>query len=361
MKPKIIAFYLPQYHPTTNNDKWWGKGFTEWTNVCKARPLFRGHYQPHVPADLGFYDLRMPEAREAQADLAKNFGIYGFCYYHYWFDDNKLELEKPMEDVLKLGKPDFPFMACWANESWHAKFWGIDGVSSKITLSEQKYGENAEIVSHFNYMLPFFKDNRYIKKNNKPVFMIYRALEIDYIVKFMQIWKKLAQENGFDGVFFIGQTTINTDRESKQIIDLGYDAASTVRYNDFLEERSIIHKTLYNIYRRFSRTPLNYDYNKIYKKLTSEKDSADKIIPTIIPNWDHTPRSGRMGNLLTNSTPQNFRKHLAYLKSILEKKNEKEPFVFLKSWNEWGEGNHVEPDLKYGLGYLEAIKDFVDE
>ena len=162
-RPRIIVYYLPQYHPTPDNDKWWGKGFTEWTNVGKAKPLFRGHYQPKGPADLGYYDLRLPEVRAAQVELAKEAGIDGFCYYHYWFGGGKQELELPFNEVLRTGEPDFPFCLCWANEPWHAKFWNMDGTVSKRTLIDQQYGNEEEWKLHFEHVLPAFKDKRYIK------------------------------------------------------------------------------------------------------------------------------------------------------------------------------------------------------
>ena len=172
---KVIAFYLPQYHPTPHNNEWWGEGFTEWTNVAKAPKLFWGHYQPKVPADLGFYDLRIPEVREKQAELAKYAGVDGFCYYHYWFGNGRVELETPFNEVLKTGKPDFPFCLCWANETWSRKFWNKDGnVAQSTTLAEQTYPGMDDIISHFMNVLPAFKDPRYIKQDGMPVFMIYR-------------------------------------------------------------------------------------------------------------------------------------------------------------------------------------------
>ena len=166
---RVIAFYLPQFHPTSTNDKWWGKGFTEWTNVCKARPLFRGHYQPHIPADLGFYDLRLEETRIAQAKMAREYGIEGFCYYHYWFGNGKRELERPFQDVFESGKPDFPFMLFWANQSWHTKHWSRDKVATKEPIIEQRYEGEEDYTMHFYSLLPVFKDPRYIKVDNKPV------------------------------------------------------------------------------------------------------------------------------------------------------------------------------------------------
>ena len=176
-KVRVIAFYLPQYHPTLDNDTWWGKGFTEWTNVGKAKPLFRGHYQPKVPADLGYYDLRLPEVREAQAQLAQEAGIGGFCYYHYWFGNGKQELELPFNEVLRFGKPNFSFCLCWANEAWHSKFWNKDGSIQKKCLIEQKYDTEEGHIKHFKTLLPAFKDNRYICVDGKPLFMIYKPFE----------------------------------------------------------------------------------------------------------------------------------------------------------------------------------------
>ncbi len=193
---RAIAFYLPQYHPIPENDQWWGKGFTEWTNVGKAKPLFRGHDQPKVPADLGYYDLRLPEARIAQAEMAKKYGIDGFCYYHYWFGEGKQLLERPFNEVLNSGSPDFPFMLCWANESWHSKFWSYEGVYSKKMLIEQKYGDEQEYERHFHALLGAFKDPRYIKIEGKPAFMIYKPLEFPDIENFIRKWQSLAIENG---------------------------------------------------------------------------------------------------------------------------------------------------------------------
>ena len=210
---KVIALYLPQFHPTPDNDEWWGKGFTEWTNVGKAKPLFPGHYQPKVPADLGYYDLRLPEVREQQAQLAKEAGIYGFCYYHYWFGHGKQELELPFNEVLASGKPDFPFMLCWANESWHAKFWDKDGkASSKKMLIEQTYDDD-DIDPHFYHLLPAFKDPRYIKIDGCPAFMIYRPDEMPDPEKIIKRWQELAKQNGLLGITFMAylDSDINTD------------------------------------------------------------------------------------------------------------------------------------------------------
>ena len=177
MKARIIAYYLPQFHPIPENDAVWGKGFTEWTNVAKAKPLFRGHYQPRVPADLGFYDLRLEEVREQQAEMAKEAGVEGFCYWHYWFGNNKMLLERPFQEVLNSGRPDFPFCLAWANHDWTTKTWNrgkhIIDANDYVYIAKQEYNGDEDYIAHFNYCLPAFLDHRYITVDDKPVFFIF--------------------------------------------------------------------------------------------------------------------------------------------------------------------------------------------
>lgn len=357
-KPKVIAFYLPQYHPTPDNDKWWGKGFTEWTNVGKARALFRGHYQPKVPADLGYYDLRLPEVRESQAELAKEAGIYGFCYYHYWFGNGKEELELPFNEVLRLGKPDFPFMLCWANESWHRKFWNKDGVgSSKEMLIEQTYPGEEDHIAHFYRLLPAFKDSRYIQIEGKPAFMIYKPLDFPNIKEFIELWNSLAIKEGLKGIYFIAHS-INIKKEKDLLFNLKFNGINSSRLN-----RNTIRNLGWLFRKAVSivlRSPRKTNYKKYYPLLIGEEEIKNEdIYPTIIPNWDHTPRSGINGDLITNSNPKLFKKHCDDVLNKISNKNS--PLCFLKSWNEWGEGNYMEPDLKYGKGYIEALKSSLNE
>lgn len=353
---RIIALYLPQFHPIPENDEWWGKGFTEWTNVGKAKPLYRKHYQPRIPADLGYYDLRLSESRLAQAELAKKYGVDGFCYYHYWFDINKQLLEKPFQEVLNSGQPDFPFMLCWANESWHAKFWGLKGESSKKMLIEQKYNGIEDYKIHFEHLLPAFKDPRYIKINGKPAFMLYKPLAFDDVSTFIKTWQELALVNGLEGIHFIGQT-LNQKDEKQLILDKGFDAINPVRIKEIIDRRSSLLKFFSNAFRFLTKRPLIIDYIKVLDYLTTEEDKELNVYPTIFPNWDHTPRSGYRGYLLKNSTPANFRKHLAKVFKVLSGKPVHKQICFIKSWNEWGEGNYMEPDLKYGKGFLEVLAD----
>lgn len=353
MEPKVIALYLPQFHPFKENDEWWGKGFTEWTNVVKAKPLFRGHYQPKIPADLGFYDLRMPEAREAQAELAKEAGIYGFCYWHYWFGNGKQLLELPFNEVIKSGKPDFPFCLAWANHSWYAKTWDPD-VPDKL-LIEQKYLGRNDHAQHFYSLLPAFKDSRYIRIDNKPIFMLFKPLKMPEVSDFISQWQDLAKANGLEGIFFIGQ---GVESEFEKILSLGFDAVNHEEVNSIHARHSLIVRFFKQLKRKLTNTPRCYDYLRAMRLMISPQDSHENIIPTICPNFDHTPRSGNRGLVYTNSTPERFKQHVRQIMDIVSKKEKK--YVFIKSWNEWGEGNYMEPDLKYGKGYIRALREVLD-
>ncbi len=349
----VIAYYLPQYHPTENNNKWWGEGFTEWTNVGKARPLFRGHYQPKVPADLGYYDLRLSSVREKQALLAKEAGIYGFCYYHYWFGDGHQELELPFNEVVNSGEPNFPFCLCWANETWSRKFWNNEGnVVGKETLVEQKYLGEEDDILHFNSLLVAFQDKRYIKVDDKLLFVIYKPLEFTNISNFISRWNKLAIEHGLKGFYFVG-FTFNVDKEGDQILQLGFDAINSCRLNrNRIRGWGWFFRKIISI---LFHTPRRVSYKKVYPQFIGEQEKdLPNCFPTLIPNWDHTPRSGVNGDLFTGATPELFEKHCRNVFNAISKKERQ--ICFLKSWNEWGEGNYMEPDLKYGKGFIYALK-----
>lgn len=354
MKTKILAFYLPQYHIIPENNEWWGPGFTEWTNVAKAKPLYEGHYQPKIPADLGFYDLRVSETREEQAKLAKAAGIYGFAYWHYWFGGKRL-LERPINEVLATGKPDFPFCFFWANHSWYAKTW--DPKKPNKLLIEQTYSEE-DYYNHINYLMPIFKDKRYIKVNNKPLFGIYSAQSIPEPEVIKRIWNKVAQENGFDGIYFMTYSFNLQNFEKCQ--KCGFDADVL----DIMDEAS----GFANKWAQLRRRVIGKLSNKLYSlKKIEYKDYTEKAIAyftehsdntiCILPNYDHSPRSGKRAPILVNSTPDNFKTLLRSIKEILSNRKESNEFLVIKSWNEWGEGNYLEPDIKYGHGYLDAIKE----
>jgi hypothetical protein len=352
-KIRAIAIYLPQFHPIPENDEWWGKGFTEWTNVGKAKPLFKGHYQPRIPKDLGYYDLRVPETRKAQADMAREAGIEGFCYWHYWFGDGKRLIERPFNEVVELGEPDFPFCLAWANETWK----GFEhGLKNRNILIEQKYPGVADYEKHFYEILPAFKDKRYIKVDGKPLFMIYRPLASDEIIVFINTWRKLAIENGLEGIHFVGQvidSRINVD----DILKTGVDAINTVRLDNYqLNIRSRFQRLAKFIKKIVLKVPQTYQYKTVAKYFTvPEIDSRNDIYPSIIAGWDHSPRSSNEALVLTDFTPVEFGKHVAEVVKTVVLKPEENQIIFIKSWNEWAEGNYLEPDMKYGKGFLDAL------
>ena len=337
----LIAYYLPQFYQIPFNDAYWGKGYTEWTATAKAMPLFKGHYQPHIPADLGFYNLLMPEARKAQADLAKKYGIDGFCYWHYWFGKGKTIMEKPIQAVLKSGEPDFPFCFAWANHDWH------NPKTKEIILRQEYYGEE-DIIEHFNYLLPYFKDKRYLKLDNKPLFTIFSPPTIPDINHFIDVWNKLAKQNGLNGIYFIGSLQSYSNLAKYKNYNL--DCIETIHLQDFISHQSRIKQ----YWQRCFPTHLNrISYEEASKYFVSELEKSEKIIPTIIAGWDHSPRSGKKGLILTHYTPSIFKKHVEQVFKLVSQKKNK--LCFIKSWNEWGEGNHLEPDLKYGVGFLEVL------
>lgn len=356
-KIRPIAFYLPQFHPTKENDEWWGKGFTEWTNVAKARPLFRGHYQPHIPADLGFYDLRLSESREAQAELAKKYGIEGFCYWHYWFGNGKRLLERPFIEVLKSGKPDFPFCLAWANHSWMKKLWDPKATFKDKLLMEQTYPGDEDIKAHFYEVLPAFKDKRYITVDGCPLFLIYAPLDYKEVNHFIEMWRELAVQNGLKGIYFVGQgSTINRG----EILSLGFDAFNDASVFDIQGQRNGLFLILRKIVARIFKRPITYRYADAMKYWVHPEAKNADTIPTIIPNWDHSPRSGAKGLILTHDTPQLFRKHVEEIVNLVKDKNDEKRIVFIKSWNEWGEGNYLEPDLQYGCKRLQEFKSVIE-
>lgn len=354
--PRIIAFYLPQYYPFKENNEWWGKGFTEWINVGRAKPLFHGHYQPRVPADLGYYDLRIPEVRIQQAELAQEAGVYGFCYWHYWFGNGRRLLQRVFDEVIKTGKPNFPLCLGWANHSWYAKTW--NKYSKDKLLIEQVYGGEEDYVAHFNYAVQAFKDPRYIKVYEKPVFFIYDAMAVPE--DFLSTWQQLAHAHGLDGICFIGR--IKNDADYTLAIERGFSYVTAERINGITVHRSLGVRRIFQLKNVLSCRPVNcYSYKEAYPYfINKEVDSKPYFIPSIIPNWDHSPRSQERGIILHNSTPQLFRKHVKQVFDLIRKKPEEEQLVFLKSWNEWGEGNYMEPDLRWGKGYIEALKDELD-
>lgn len=380
MKARVIAFYLPQFHPLPENDKVWGPGFTEWTNVAKARPLFRGHYQPRIPADLGFYDLRLPESREQQAELAREAGIEGFCYWHYWMGNGKRLLNRPFDEVLASGKPDFPFCLAWANHDWTTGTW--KSKAGKTMIAQQMYPGTEDYINHFNLVLPAFRDHRYITIDGKPVFLIYDPYAFSDIKKFIELWRNLAVKNGLKGVYFIAMcnstTTIKRTESGtyrrvvpnlessagiyKEFIELGFDGINSSGKSraEMIYGGRIKRNIRFVLQKKLPFMPaLKYDYPKLVRHFFAPEDSWQNVYPSIYPQWDRSPRAGNTEGIYVNATPENFRHHIEDALRTVADRSEEHKILFLRSWNEWAEGNYVEPDLKYGHGFLDAIRDTI--
>lgn len=363
VKARVIALYLPQYHPIPENDKYWGKGFTEWVNVVQAKPLFRGHIQPRIPADLGFYDLRFPAIREEQAKLAKDAGIEGFCYWHYWFESGKMLLQRPFEEVLATGKPDFPFCLGWANHDWSTGTW-LKGKKqlNKEMIAEQKYLGEEDYVAHFNYCLPAFKDHRYILVDGKPFFAIYDPFISPEILRFMGVWQELAIKNGLPGIHFVAMN--NTQMSIDEILGMGFSAVNNRQMWETIKKTNhsrYINYLKYKVSNMFDLPLLRIKYEDILKYWYNGDEAKEMCYPTILPNYDRSPRAGGKGMIIYGSTPELFEKHVKMGLDLIKDKPFEHRIMILKSWNEWGETNYMEPDRIYGHEYLYALKRALEE
>ena len=355
MKIKPIAIHLPQFHPIPENDKWWGKGFTEWTNVVRAQPRFNKHYQPHLPADLGFYDLRLEESRLAQEELAKKYGVYGFCYYHYWFNGKRV-LNAPVDRKLKNPNEDLPFMLCWANENW-ARTW--DGADDNILL-EQNYNFQDDL-DHIRFLIPIFKDERYIRVDDKPMIVIYKSDELPDVRKTIEIWRKEAHKEGLD-LYICRMNRWNTNNDDK-VLDLGFDAVIDFQplsqsFQNYLEVNNTIVKKIKN--KVFKKLQLKNKPSRISYKDYVDYDIAhplknEKMYPGVCPSWDNSARKKANGMVFHDSTPEYFYKWVTHKLRSFKPFSKEENFLFINAWNEWAEGNHLEPDQKWGNKYLKAL------
>jgi len=363
-RARLIALYLPQFHPIPENDAWWGPGFTEWTNTRKARPLFVGHYQPHVPAELGYYDLRDSAVREAQAALAQQHGIEAFCYYHYWFAGRRL-LERPFNEVLASGKPDFPFCLCWANETWSGVWHG----APDRVLIEQTYPGGDDHAAHFAALLPAFRDPRYVRVDGKPFFAIYRPMHVPRVAAALRQWRDLARKAGLPGLHFVG---VETDQYPDwRPADHGFDASFRANVPQrWIPWRrpvaKIARQTRKWIQRGVgSRTPAwvapIYRYRDVCLPFVAGPFDGQRRYPSVLPNWDNTPRSGIDGVVVHESTPALFRLQLRKALDLVGDLPREERIVVVKAWNEWAEGNHLEPDRRDGRAYLDVVREEVCE
>lgn len=351
---RAIAFYLPQFHPIPENDEWWGKGFTEWRNVAKAKPLFPGHYQPHIPADLGFYDLRLSEAREAQAALAQEYGIHGFCYYHYWFNGRRI-LERPFNEVLASGKPDFPFCLCWANENW-TKVW--DG-GDKHVLLEQRYGDEDDLAL-IESLIPVFCDPRYIRINGKPLFLVYRTELLPDPARTAKIWREAARQAGIGELYLARVENFVSGIDPHSI---GFDAAVEFAPDGVNMGKPKFRGTFHELLAKVGFLPKAYlenrvvNYNAVADGMLNRPEPEFKRFRCVTPMWDNSARRKKNARIVAGSSPEKYEN---WLKQIVNRTSKRldgdERIVFINAWNEWAEGCHLEPDLKWGHAYLEATR-----
>lgn len=354
-KLRPIAVVLPQFHPIPENDVWWGKGFTEWTNVTKAKPLFEGHYQPQLPTDLGFYDLRLPAARKAQTDLAKAYGIQGFCYYHYWFNGKRL-LHEPIDGMLEQEAMDMPFMLCWANENWTRRW---DGKEHEILIKQEYSPEDDK--DHMRWLCEnIFADSRYIRVDNKPVFMVYRHNLFPDIQKTLESWRSIAtHEFGFKGLYLMVAESFN-DQTSPESI--GFDAAVEFSPHAVIKNkikgptdgRSLFHKIVKS---NKIHSEIDFrDFKLGVEQAVKREVPNYKLYRSVTPAWDNTPRKGEKGIVALGSSPDLYEYWLKEMIDTFTPFSKEENFIFINAMNEWAEGNHLEPCNKYGIAYLEATK-----
>lgn len=358
-KLRAIAFVLPQYHPIPENDTWWGKGFTEWTNVTKATPLYKGHYQPHLPTDLGFYDLRLPLARQAQADIAKEHGIFGFCYYHYWFNGKRL-LHEPLDGMLQQKELNMPFMFCWANENWTRRW---DGKESEILIKQDYSFEDDK--KHMRWLCEqVFSDKRYIRIDDRPVFMVYRHNLFPDIKKTVELWRDIAvNEYNYKGLYLLITESFRDETNPKEI---GFDATAEFSPHRVIKnklktssKKSLFDKLAKN---KKNNHPIDFrDFKLGVMQAIDREIPKYKFYRSVTPAWDNTARRNKKGTIAKGSSPELYQHWLKTVAEKFEPYSKDENLIFINAMNEWAEGNHLEPCVKYGKAYLEATKKVFDE
>lgn len=355
---KVIAMFLPQFYQNEQNDTWWGEGYTDWVAVKAANKLFSNHYEPRVPLNDNYYNLLNRETMRWQAELMSRYNIYGMCFYHYWFKDGQQALEKPAENLLKWKDINMPFCFSWANETW-ARSWSKISDKNSWCLSEnqkgkceddgvlleQDYGDEQDWIAHINYLLPFFKDKRYICIQNKPIFLIYKPKLIKCFDKMKRTWNKIAKKNGFDGVYFIATNESKYDLYDAVILQQpGMAISQYYKESTYSEE--------YPIKKRI-------DYGELWMHIiNADYNCYRNVYVGGVVGYDDTPRRGNNGTSIINASPEIFEKYLKKLIKLNE--NNGVDMVFLNAWNEWGEGMYLEPDEKYGYRYLEAVKNALE-
>lgn len=351
---RLIAMYLPQFHPIPENDLWWGTNFTEWTNVVRATPRFSGHHQPHIPADLGFYDLRLPEVRELQAALAREHGIHGFCYYHYWFNGKRL-LERPLSEVLKSGKPDLPFCICWANENWTRRWDGLD----RELLIGQSYSPQDDL-DHIRHLLPILADPRYIRVGGKPVLSVYRTGHLPDPLRTAEIWREEALKQGI-GELYLCRFEAWDDRQSPDPRSIGFDAAVEFAPDwrraggqEFAGWKARTLSSLRVLPKALRENRL-FDYRLMAQEMLARPAPGYPLFRGVTPGFDNSARRKSGAMILRHSSPEAYQN---WLEGAIAWTRANQPsnrqLIFVNAWNEWAEGNHLEPDLRFGHAYLRA-------
>ncbi len=368
-RARALAFYLPQFHPIPENNKWWGEGFTEWTNVAKAKPLYRGHVQPRLPRDLGFYDLRVPEVREMQAVLARAAGVESFCYWHYWFGNGRRILERPFEEVLTSRNPDFPFCLAWANQSWTGIWHGSPG----HTLIKQEYPGRADEEAHFRWAQRAFEDPRYSRVDGKPIFVVFSPSDLPSARGFIDHWRELAEMAGYPGIYFVGVWDGYeplTERYHAANLE-PFDAVTLLGPHDHLARRK--HAANPGGLRRLKqfvpqplralnpaklrKGPRRISYADVVAAAYSDMPLGERFLPSVLAGWDNTPRSSHRGLVYEGFTPELFKAHMEKATSIVQGYPKQKRIVFIKAWNEWAEGNIIEPDAINGHAMIESVRD----
>ena len=374
-KVKIIAMYFTQLHAIQENDEWWGRGFTDWVNVRQAVPLYEGHYQPRVPLNSNYYDQSQVGTLRAQVDLAKKYGIYGFCHYHYWFDGKQL-LETPTNLILQNANIDFPFCLSWANETWSRRW---DGRDHDILIKQTHPPTEESWSKHFNYLINAWSDERAIRIDGKPVFVIYRPQKIEKIDAMLDFWNRKAIASGLKGIYYIFQKQYElTDNQCLDSFDASFQfqpfeamhspgySASAIRkqkmrfFIDGLPK--LLQNFIWSSWAFFKQKYTVHQYDYVWRQIiTNATHLPDNVFPGAFVDWDNTARYGNRATVIQGATPQKFKYWLQKLVDAMANRSGDNNFIFLNAWNEWAESAYIEPDEKYGHAYLEAIKDVMAE